>query len=490
MPKNFQDYHAQVEFIEAGLAPYAKKSLESFSATFLDGSELHKYYSDLWQTQRPRLINRTASQLERDRILYSDGTRKLTEKSHVLYNGQRRIVRNYTTHTMKMAQVARSICRGLELNGDFAEAMAIGSKIGAVPFIHAAKEPIADWVRSKVLSIDGDYAKNEPSSMRSRSEQLGLEFGENPLPSWVASLRSQAVFDKVLRYIPWAAGRNVDSPYTSGQESYWLLCTNPFTAQSQTTTFMPETMFGIWRHSRGVRPEKNSFHHKWKPAESSQAPHEIKWNHATYEACVVQYADDITWVIENLNDANSAALLNSRRSVYESLLAVLGEGIRDAILRPLSRNDSGGVYTFFISDFIAESTRILDSLGDGAHSRVALREGKAESFIGLSRESEELLNSMIQFLNTQVFTEPRVRNRAQMLRTVSVACLDLLYNGTDDILPKVIKDRATLQRWAPARINTAQELLKDPVHRIQLAIDILADMGDQEIYDFVGIQAL
>jgi len=223
-----------------------------------------------------------------------------------------------------------------------------------------------------------------------------------------------------------------------------------------------------------------------------QGHHEIKWNHCTYEAVVVQYADDITWVIENLNDANNAALLNRRRGVYEPLQAVLGAEteIPDPLLQALARNDSGGLYTYFITDFVANSTQILERLRDGIFTRKALREGRSESLIGLSPEAEECLNKMVQFLNKETFTEARVKNRYQMLHTVSGACIDLLYNGWEDTLPRIIDERAALERWPREKIDKAKELVADPVHRIQLAVDILADMGDQEIYDFVGIQSL
>src|SRR5258706_5981932 len=133
------DYKTQVEFIEAGLADYAKKSFDSH--LFVDGGLLFKFYNDLWSkdNDRIKLFNRTPIQLERDRILYSNGIRKQSEKYHILFRGNTKIVRNYITHTMRMMQVCRAICRGLKLNEDFAEAIALGSKLGALPFIHASK---------------------------------------------------------------------------------------------------------------------------------------------------------------------------------------------------------------------------------------------------------------------------------------------------------------------------------------------------------------
>lgn len=492
MPKDAETYKAHVDILETGLSSYAKRSFESFSQHFVDGGNIYEYYEKQWrgaQSGKLKFLNRTPLQLERDRILYSGPIRKQTEKYHVLYNGQRRIVRNYTTHTMRMAQVTRSICRGLGLNPDFAEAIAIGSKVGALPFIHATKGPVAEWIKAKVFELDKTYAQNEPLA-RSTKSQLSLEFGDAAVPSWIGMLQSSNIFEKVQKYIPWAAGKDVDDAYSSGQQSYWMLCTNPFTMETRSSEFSPETMVGIWRHTRGRKPEKNSFHHRFRIDGAPGGCHELKWNQFTYEAAVVQYADDITWVIENLNDANSAALLNRRpRSMYDELLATLGDP-PDTLLRPLTRNDSGGIYTYFITDFVRHSQGVLDGLKDGANARVALREGSPGSVISLSPEAEDQLDKCTEFLHNVVFEEPRVRNRAQMLKTVSLASIDLLYQGWEETLPAMIKEKATLERWKNEQIEKAIHMVTDPIHRIQVVVDILADMGDQEIYDFVGIQSL
>ena len=108
------EYHESVSQIESGLLKCAKRSFEPSSPLFVDGGEVFSHFSNQWEKGNQfKLRHRTPIQLERDRILYSQGMRKQTEKYHVLYNGQRRIVRAYATHTMKMAQVTRAICRGL-----------------------------------------------------------------------------------------------------------------------------------------------------------------------------------------------------------------------------------------------------------------------------------------------------------------------------------------------------------------------------------------
>jgi len=487
-----ESYLEHVEKFETSLAPYAKKSFEDFSQSFLDGGNMLDYYSKHWQDagSKLRLEKRTPLQIERDRIVHSSGSRKLTEKYHVLYNGQRRIVRNYITHTMRLVQVTHAISRWLNLNGDFAEAIALGSKIGSLPFIHASKHAVSSWVKNKIKKIDEEFAKNDPEA-NYRFNQLKLNFGENPLPPWMTNLNSPRIIDKVVKYMPWAAGKDVDKGYSSGQQGYWMLSTNPFAVTSKANTYSPELMYGIWRHSLDSPIGPNTFLHKSDFYGATSGHHEIQWSHLTYEAIVVKYADDITWVVENLNDANSAALLNDRRSIYDSLIRELGGEVPDSLLKGLVAGNTGLIYTYFITDFNKNSENKLSLIREGVQKRIALREGSVDDAqIGLSDEGLNVLRKIKDFLEKTVFAEIRVSNRAKMLNTLSDACMELLYNGVEDILPKYIKEKAVLERWSEDDIANALSLIRDPIHRIQLCVNVFCDMADQEIYDFVGIESL
>ena len=484
-----QEYHESVNRMEDGLLRCAKRSFEPFSPAFVDGGDVFSYFANQWQKgQNLKFRNRTPIQLERDRILYSHGMRKQTEKYHVLYNGQRRIVRAYSTHTMKMAQVARAICRGLSLNQDFAEAIALGAKVGAVPFIHASKQAVSIWADEKIGALDRVSAKHSPLGKLGR-QQLTLDFESREIPAFVTRLQSSVVFDKVRRFMPWAAGHTEAKLYTSGQESYWLLCTNPFTTEALNNAYFPETMYGIWRHTRGLTPGIDQFFHKCHLPGAQRGYNEITDKHATFEAIVVQYADDITWVIENLNDANDVALLNEQsRSVYDGLADQLAD-IDPSLQRALTKNDAGGIYTYFITDFVRNSHEALTKGGGSIELRQALSAGSDSARIGLSAEAEALLNKMVKYLEDKIFVEPRTRNRTEMLKSVTSACVELIYTS-GDVLPRVVKEQSRLGRWNEETSKAALDLLDDPVHKVQTSMDVLASWGDQEIYDFVGIQSL
>lgn len=484
-----QEYHKTVNHIEDPLRPCAKRSFDSHH--FLGGEDVFSYFSRQWARKENQLKLRYRSpiQIERDRILYSHGMRKQTEKYHVLYNGQRRIVRAYATHTMKMAQVARAICRGLRLNQDFAEAIALGAKIGAIPFLHASKGIVSEWAENKVISIDNSLSSENPVN-NSKKNQLSLDFPRTEIPRFVDGLKSSVVLDKIQQFMPWAAGSKDAKLYTSGQESYWLLCTNPYTNEAQKNFYLPETMWGIWRHSRGIKPGINPFHHRCKLSNTTGGFYELKDDHATFEAIVVQYADDITWVIENLNDANDVALLNNQsKSVFAGLANDLGPEIDGSLEKAITKNDPGSIYTYFISDFVKHSEDVLQKIGQEADIRSQLPKGNKDVLIGLSSEAEEILDKMVKYLNANIFLEPRTKNRSEMLKSVTHACLELIYQS-EEVLPRMVQEQARLGQWSTETFKSANDLLNDKIHRIQLSMDVLSSWSDQEIYDFVGIQSL
>ena len=488
------EYFEIVNKAEEPLGLLAKRSFEPFSPTFLDGADYYQHYADLWADtdHRPRIANRTPLQIERDRVLYSAGMRKLTEKYHVLYTGERRITRNFTTHTMRMAQVARAISHGLHLNADFAEAIALGAKAGAPPFVHASKSTVAKWIRDKVTDIDHEESKATAGITQQKS--LFKSTAKGSLPPWLLTIESPKVAESIRRFIPWAEGKDVDEPYSSGSQGYWTLAADPYLVQSKPKRFSPETMFGIWRHTLGISQGPDSFLHRFQIDESTSGAHEIRWNHITYEGLVVQYADDITWVIENLDDAHRGSVLAGGDDMYMATFEDLREHgkVPSELTNAMHERDSGSLYNYFITEFIRNSQGIIAGLKDGAHYRLALRQGSPEARIALPATAEAQLERMKVFLTNRVFGEPRVHNRFQILQTISRACLDLLLSSRQDALDSYVSTHASLLKLRDRgeRLDRVRSLLKEPVHRVQLAVDIFSQMSDQEIYDFVGIQGL
>ena len=111
---------------------------------------------------RGRLIDeekctmRTDFQRDRDRIVHSKSFRRLMHKTQVFLSPEGDHFRTRLTHTLEVAQVSRTIARGLGLNEDLTEAIALGHDLGHTPFGHNGETVIARLHR-------GGFKHNEQS---------------------------------------------------------------------------------------------------------------------------------------------------------------------------------------------------------------------------------------------------------------------------------------------------------------------------------------
>ena len=102
------------------------------------------------ETSRGRLhmekesASRNVFQRDRDRIIHSTAFRRLEYKTQVFVNHEGDHYRTRLTHSLEVAQLARSICRSLRLNEDLAEALALAHDLGHTPFGHAGEDALAE----------------------------------------------------------------------------------------------------------------------------------------------------------------------------------------------------------------------------------------------------------------------------------------------------------------------------------------------------------
>lgn len=95
------------------------------------------------QEEEPCSI-RTSFQVDRERIVYSNAFRRMKNKTQVFLSPLGDEYRTRLTHTLEVAQIARSIARAMHLNEDLTEAIAFGHDLGHTPFGHSGESALRE----------------------------------------------------------------------------------------------------------------------------------------------------------------------------------------------------------------------------------------------------------------------------------------------------------------------------------------------------------
>ena len=122
------------------LAPYAVKS----------GSSRGRQHKEKEHSYRTRF------QRDRDRVIHSSAFRRLEYKTQVFVYHEGDYYRTRLTHSMEVAQIARSICKSMQLNEDLAESIALSHDLGHPPFGHTGQK-----ILNSLLKDYGGFEHNK-----------------------------------------------------------------------------------------------------------------------------------------------------------------------------------------------------------------------------------------------------------------------------------------------------------------------------------------
>ena len=92
---------------------------------------------------------RTPFQRDRDRIIHSASFRRLKHKTQVFVNTEGDHYRTRITHSIEVAQIARTIARFLNLNEELAETLSLAHDLGHTPFGHAGEEALNESMNDR-----------------------------------------------------------------------------------------------------------------------------------------------------------------------------------------------------------------------------------------------------------------------------------------------------------------------------------------------------
>src|SRR5208282_2923703 len=123
---------------------------------------LAPYAMDVRCTRGPRFAEpqhpyRNVYARDRDRIIHSRAFRRLEAKTQVFTTRYSDHFRNRLTHTLEVAQIARTVATALGLNSDLAEALALVHDIGHPPFGHAGERRLDALMQSAAAGAGFDH---------------------------------------------------------------------------------------------------------------------------------------------------------------------------------------------------------------------------------------------------------------------------------------------------------------------------------------------
>src|SRR5579864_592598 len=116
---------------DAALAPFAAQDARSRGRRYAE--------------PRPEL--RSEFQRDRDRIIHSNAFRRLVYKTQVFVNHEGDLYRTRITHSIEVAQIARSVAVALHLNEALTEAISLAHDLGHTPFGHAGQDALNECMR-------------------------------------------------------------------------------------------------------------------------------------------------------------------------------------------------------------------------------------------------------------------------------------------------------------------------------------------------------
>ncbi|MBF0593801.1 MAG: deoxyguanosinetriphosphate triphosphohydrolase [Candidatus Omnitrophica bacterium] len=176
------------------LAPYAMRACDSWGRRHAE----------------PEHFSRTCFQRDRDRVVHCEAFRKLEYKTQVFVIFEGDYYRTRLTHTIEVAQLARTIGRNLSLNEDLIEAVALAHDLGHSPFGHAGEQVLDE--RLKAVGLEGFNHNQRSFEIVSKFEKRYPDFdGLNlTVEVLVGILKHETLYDrkgemKVVEDVPFRA---------------------------------------------------------------------------------------------------------------------------------------------------------------------------------------------------------------------------------------------------------------------------------------------
>jgi dGTPase len=329
----------------------------------------------------PQSRTRTPFARDRDRIIHSSAFRRLKEKTQVFVAHEGDHFRTRMTHSLEVAQIARSIARALKLDDDLAETVALAHDLGHPPFAHSGEEEL-----SARMAPFGGFDHN------------------------VQTFRTVTRLER--RY-----------PDFEGLNLTW------------------ETLEGVVKHNGPVADRLNE--PAWQAISEYAADFDLRlgtWPSA--EAQVAALSDDIAYNNHDVDDGVQAGLFSLRDladvALIGPILATVRRDHQDLDERLLRLEAVRRMIGAMVEDVLAETERRVRAHSPRSSEEVRTLGGP---LIAFSDQMGAALSELRAFLHARMYRHFRVnRTRSQARRIL--AELFSLFLAEPDVLPDGWRERA------------------------------------------------
>jgi dGTPase len=317
---------------------------------------------------------RTPFARDRDRIIHSTAFRRLKEKTQVFVAHEGDYYRTRLTHSLEVAQIARSIAKALGLDDDLAETVALAHDLGHPPFGHAGEDVLADCMK--------------------------------PYGGFDHNVQTFRVVTELEHRYPGFLGLNLS----------W------------------ETLEGVIKHNGPVR--KRLAEPAWRPVANYDERQDLRLStFASAEAQVAALADDIAYNNHDVDDGLQAEVFRIAELEAVPLIGPALAGVRadypaidDRMLRLEGVRRMIGV---MVNDVILEARRVAaeENLSSPEDVRSLGRQ-----MIRFSPSVFEDLSRLRAFLHERMYRHYRV-NRSRSVSRRIIAEMFQLFMTEPDVLP-------------------------------------------------------
>ena len=327
-----------------------------------------RYYKDQALT-----LDRTEYQRDRDRIIHSEAFRRLKDKTQVFIYQEGDHYRTRLTHTLEVAQIARSIARSLKLNDDLAETISLAHDLGHPPLGHRGEE-----ILNKLMINANGFDHNEQTIRV-------ITLLEKKYPDFQGLNLTFETLEGLVKH---------NGPYNREKE-------------------IPVTIKNI---NKNFDLNLSLF--------------------ASLESQVANIADDIAYLTHDLDDGLRQNLFSIEDLENLKLPNLIIQNIKEKytcienhiLIHQLIR----GLISFFINDIVINSLHTLDKYNFKSVDEIRIFESP---IILMTLESSNYMKELREFLFKNMYHEKNIINRLSKA-SLMIEKLFLLYKNDIRLLPK------------------------------------------------------